>query len=252
MQHVSDTSLIFSAVRSGDAEAIGLLIQRYGNLLHSVATRILGSPDDAQRVARQCAMEIARAPYKLRGEPVVAIHERITRSASQHRSGNGPSPARDPAEEPHWEEIRPFLDPALLRVARRHRLIIILHYFQRHGQEELAEMLQVTQPVVAQRLRRALDSLRRRLVSLGAGCSMGQLMLLLARHGASEAPTGWVEAVADDAQREFVAQPTARRRGWVGLVTGWIIIAGLVAAVGFSYSSMWESAEATATQPVAK
>jgi hypothetical protein len=185
----------------------------------------------------------------VRGEPAVAIHELITRRATEAAPVNGQHRHRDPAEEPHWEEICHALDPALLRLSKRHRHIIIQHYFQRHAQDELAEMLQVTQPIVAQRLRKALEVLRGRLLAAGAGCSLGQLMMLLARHAASEAPEGWVSNVADASQKAIAEAGRSRRGGWLGIVTVWAVIGGLIVAVAASYSATRDSAEATTTQP---
>lgn len=236
MTQVSDASLLFAAARSRDGEAIGEFVRRYGQLLYSVALRVISAPDRAEELARKFAMEIAIDPDRVRGEPAVWLHDTITRRALDLEPQSNVE-RNDPAEEPEWDEIKHVVDRTMLKLSKRHRHMIIQHYFQRHAQDELAEMLQVNQPVVAQRLRKALEALRVKLVAANAGCSLGQLMMLLARHGASDAPAGWVEHVSADAQRKLANSPERKRRtGWLGLLMVWMIVMGVIFAVASSYN----------------
>lgn len=239
----SDANLVFAAARSRDGEAMTEIVRRYAQLVYTVGHRIAdGDAPSAERVARQCVSELAAAPNRVRGELSAWLHQRAVQAAratvNGHGASNGRRP-RDPAEEPGWDELRHYLDPALSRLSHRHRHIIIQHYFQRHSQDELAEMLQVAQPVVARRLRKALDRLRTELVRDGAGCSLAQLMMLLARHGTSEAPPALVEALSIDAQRQLAESPLRRGRRLAKLAA-WSLAAGMLAAVAMAYLS-WSS-----------
>lgn len=251
MQQTSDASLLFAAARSRDGEAIGELVRRYASLLYSVARRVSGDDGSAARLARQEVADLAERPDRIRGEPAVWIHESITRRTG---AAHPPAPAsrhRDLVEEPHWDEVGPAIDATMLRLSRRDRNIIIQHYFQRHAQDELAEMLQVTQPVVARRLRKALEALRLKLVQAGVGCSLAQLMMLLARHAASDAPPGLADELAGLASSHLQqTEASPSRTGWLGLFTVWAVVAGLIVAVAASYSgSASNPAGAHTTQP---
>jgi hypothetical protein len=91
--------------------------------------------------------------------------------------------------------------------------------------------------------------LRSRLVDAGAGCSLGHLMMLLARYGASDAPADVIAHVRDSAVRKIEFAPV-KRNGWLGILTVWAIVAGLIAAVALSYSRTRDSAAAhSSTQP---
>lgn len=242
--HPSDASLIFAAARSRDTDAIGEFTRRYAALLYSVGLRVSNNDDDARRLAGELALDVAADPDCVRGEPVVWLHQEATRRIALSHSTNGHKPGRDLVEEPHWDELRHAIDTALLRLRSRHRHIIIQHYFQRHSQDELTQILQVTQPVVALRLRKALEALRSKLVEAGVGCSLAHLMMLLARHGASEAPQQMVDQLAHDAADRLASAKPPRRTGWLGLIAVWAVIAGLIVAVAVSYSTLRNPAEA--------
>lgn len=271
LQQPSDANLVFAAARSRDGGAMDEIVRRYAQLVYTVGHRIAdGDAPAAERVARQCVGELAAAPHRVRGELAAWLHGRAVAAARAAVNGHGTDAAnnghpndngsggkatanrprpRDPAEEPGWEELRHHLDPALARLSQKHRHVIIQHYFQRHSQDELAEMLQVTQPVVARRLRKALEKLRTELVRDNAGCSLAQLMMLLARHGTSEAPPALVDALSADAKRQLAAAPSRRVR-LLAAVALWSVIAGMIAAVAMSYTSTsphGDAAEAAST-----
>lgn len=247
MQQQMDASLVVAAERSRDGEAIAEIVRRYGELIYSVGLRMTGDATVAADVSRDCVAELAAAPHRVRGELAAWLHKTAVRVAESRVSANGQND-RDPAEEPHWEEVCRAIDPALASLGARHRQIIIQHYFQRHTQEELAEMMQVTQPVVSRRLRRALDRLRAALVERGAGCSLAHLMMLLARHGASDAPRDLVDQLALNASEQIVTTP--RRARWFGIFAVWVVVAGLIIAVAASYSVTRNAAEATPAESV--
>lgn len=249
---------------------MGEIVRRYGQLVYSVGHRVADGDDPAATdVARRCMIELAAAPHRVRGELAAWLHTRAVQVATEraHGSTNGngngngdPAAAgrrpRDPAEEPRWDEIRHALDPALARLPHRHRHVIIQHYLQRHSQDELAEMLQVAQPVVARRLRTALEKLRGELVRVGMGCSLAQLMMLLARHGTSEAPERLIDELASDAAAKVTATAPGRRTRWLAALGIWSVVAGMVVAVAVSYSGSAprnppEEASAATTQPAA-
>lgn len=251
MHSASDASLLFAAARSRDGDAMGELAHRYIALVYSVAFRMTGNEAQSQQLTIELLSDIAAAPDRVRGEPAVWIHAQITRRAMEVTAGETRAQRSDPAEEPHWLEVAPAIDPALLRLSSRHRNIVIQHYYQRHSQDDLAEMLQVTQPVVNKRLRKGLDMLRTKLVAAGAGCSLGHLMMLLARHGASEAPMEVVAKARESAVRKLEFSP-AKQSSWLGILTVWAIVAGLIAAVALSYSRTRNSAEANPTSQPAE
>jgi RNA polymerase sigma factor (sigma-70 family) len=249
-QQPSDASLVFAAARSRDGDAMSEIVRRYGQLVYSVGRRIAGGDEPAHEIARQTLTELAHRPHRVRGELSAWLHNRAVRLASQRYPTNGNGHAhRDPAEEPRWEEIQHDIDPALSRLKHKHRHIIIQHYFQRHSQDELAEMLQVNQPIVAKRLRAALEAMRSELVRRGSGCSLAQLMMLLARHGESEAPPKVVDDLVSGTAHQLANAPPRRGR-WLAVLAVWSVIAGMITAVAMSYSGgRGDTAKAPSSRP---
>jgi|GEM_PF-3028436 len=246
MQYTSDASLLFAAARSRDGEAIAQLAQRYAALVYSVALRITAEPARAERLTVEVFGIIAAKPERVRGEPAVWIHEQITRRARELMADTVHPPRVDPAEEPGWDEVRHALDKALLRLSARNRNVVLQHYYQRHSQDDLAEMLQVTQPVVGKRLRKGLELLRGKLVEADAGCSLGHLMMLLARYAASDAPPQLIAKARAAAVDRLEASPE-KRGGWLGILAVWAVVAGLIVAVAASYSRTPDAAKANTT-----
>lgn len=178
----TDRELVERAA-AGDERAIGLLYDRYGQVLYAVAYRITGERADAEEVvvdafaqawreaprfeasrgsvagwltviARSRALDLVRAR---------ARRERITTAAASDRSG-GPLAMgdwrHDPSSGVDHSERRRQVRAALQALTPPQRQAIELAYFEGLSQSEIAERLREPLGTIKTRVRLGMEKLR--------------------------------------------------------------------------------------------
>jgi RNA polymerase sigma-70 factor, ECF subfamily len=179
---VTDGELVARAA-GGDERAIGLLYDRYSDVLYAVAYRIAGQRADAEEVVVEAFAQAWRdAPRFELGRGSVAgwlttiarsraldlvrarsRRERMTAAAAADRPGNPPAmgdlPA-DPAGSLDQDERRRQVQQALESLSPSQRRAIELAYFEGLSQSEIAERLQEPLGTVKTRVRLGMQKLR--------------------------------------------------------------------------------------------
>ena len=122
--HVDGVLLRRYAARH-DADAVAELVKRYGGLVFSTARRITGNDHDAEDVAQQCFLELARRAGTFSGPVIGWLYQlacnrslNFRRDSATRRAYEAKIPPRKPElpAEPTWAELEPLIDEAIASV----------------------------------------------------------------------------------------------------------------------------------------
>ena len=181
----TDTELVRRHLE-GDEGASQTLIQRYQDMVYSLAYRMLGDGEEARDVTQEVFLNALDALPRFRGESAfstwlhrIAANGCIARSRWRKRRRVTEIPAEDPGREaPDLSDDNPSaldlveelernsqLHQAVADLAEEYRMVIVLHYFQGLAYEEIAQALSVPIGTVKVRLFRAKRLLKRKLAA---------------------------------------------------------------------------------------
>ena len=113
---VSDAKLLEQYAQSRDAGAFAELVRRHSGLVYSTSLRLTGNAHDAEDVAQQCFMDLARAAASISSSLPAWLHVTATRrsvdavrSASARRRHEEAAMSKDRASDaqPTWEQVAP-------------------------------------------------------------------------------------------------------------------------------------------------
>jgi RNA polymerase sigma-70 factor, ECF subfamily len=171
---------------AGDESALGTLYDRYSPLLHSVARRIVGDPDDAEEVLEETFWQAWRQAGRYeesrgglstwlvmiaRSRAVDRVRAR--RRVREERWDELPEPAADtagddvsPLDSAQMDEVRRMVGRAVATLPPEQRQTVELAYFRGLSQSEIAEVTGQPLGTVKTRARLALQKLREALVVL--------------------------------------------------------------------------------------
>jgi len=190
-----DIILLQQYARHRDAEAFRELTARYAGLVYGTCLRVLGNPADAEDVAQECFLELARKAGAIRtslpgwlhalarSRAVDLARREATRRRYEQQLGG------QPIAPSSWAELEPYIDAALAKLPDQLRQPILLHYLLGCTQAETAERLNTTQATVSRRLDKGIEALRAHLRKAGLIVPAALLATLFSPHAASAAPT---------------------------------------------------------------
>jgi RNA polymerase sigma-70 factor, ECF subfamily len=179
---VDDRALV-TAVRSGDRDAFGLLVDRETAAVYRTCLRILGRPHDAEDVTQESFVAAYRSIGQFRGEGSlrgwllrIATRQSYRRLAQRRPDAEldaiGEARLADTSADPTRvvvaEERREDVRRAVNELTDPYREVVALRFF---GEMSLAEVAEATgRPIntVKTHLRRGLERLRPALVPEGS------------------------------------------------------------------------------------
>ncbi|MBI2205093.1 MAG: sigma-70 family RNA polymerase sigma factor [Candidatus Rokubacteria bacterium] len=184
---------LVESLRRGEAKAVEELVDRYGGWIYRVAVRVVGDPRDAEEIAQDVLLTVARKIGTFKGEAAFsswlyriaanAAYERVRarRSARQEIALDAVLPAFD-AEGRHigpvvdWSrdlenpavaaEMRAGLERAIAALPDEYRAVLVLRDVEGLPNEEVARALGLSVPAVKSRLHRARLFVRKELAPL--------------------------------------------------------------------------------------
>lgn len=174
---LSDQVLIRES-RSGSTVAFERLMARYERGVFHVAFSYTGTSDNALDVTQNVFLKVHRNLDLLREESQfrtwlfrIAVNESINWLRSQKRHLGHEELVEEalvdsgPAQDDLLERVekREFLKQGLSHLGPRHRLAVVLRYFDEMSIREIAECLQCSQGMVKNILFRSLKKMRARL-----------------------------------------------------------------------------------------
>jgi RNA polymerase sigma-70 factor, ECF subfamily len=178
-----DDSLLLSHGLQGDAEALNTLFSRYQRLLHALACRVLGGPEDAQDVVQNCLLQAFTKLKQFNHEGTfrswlvrILVNEAITvrrrrkgklassiASATDEKRGDMmdrlPSTRSDPEQALVRKQFVAALQGEVSRLSTPLRSAVLLCALEEYSAAEASEMLRVPQSTIRARLFRARKQL---------------------------------------------------------------------------------------------
>ncbi|MBM3476283.1 MAG: sigma-70 family RNA polymerase sigma factor [Armatimonadetes bacterium] len=193
----TDLELLARYVKLRDAGAFAELTSRHRDLVYGTCYRLLGDRADAEDVAQECFLHLARSGGRIKASVAGWLHRVAVRTslaardrdrARERAEREAGSMRPDRAAEPTWEEIKADVDRAIDRLPEDLREPLVLHFLQAKPQTAVAEELGLSQPAVSRRVGRAIERLRKHLGALGFGVSAAALVAFLEANTAEAAP----------------------------------------------------------------
>lgn len=194
-----DRALLGQYSRTHDAEAFAELVRRHAGLVYGASVRVIDNPHDAEDVAQECFLELARNADAITSSVAAWLHLRARsravdavrrRDARRRREEQAMKQKHaDSDSSPAWAELAPHVDQALAELPEELRAPLVLHYLEAKSQVQVAQELGVNQSTVSRRIEKGTEQLQARLKKLGVVASAAVLAGLLSENAAMAAPS---------------------------------------------------------------
>ncbi len=198
-----DAELLRQYAEESSEAAFTELVERYLNLVYSVALRVAGGDAHlAQDAAQLVFTDLARKARALSRRAMLAgwLHtsarfaaSKLVRAEHRRRIREQEAPAMPDIEHPSeetWVQLRPILDEAVGQLPDRDREAVLLRYFEGKEFKDVGAVLGVNENAARLRVDRALERLRRALTRRGVSLSSSALAAMLASQAVTSAPAG--------------------------------------------------------------
>lgn len=177
----SDLDLI-RYLREGNVEALGMLYDRHGSLVYTIALKILGHPSEAEDLTQEIFLTFwqkekfdpQRAVLSTylcvltRSRALNQLNRRRRRQRSLQRLRDNTPPielvAATPLENVALEEQSATLKTALSRLPDKQRQILEMHYYKGMSHSKIAHTLSMPLGTVKTNARQALIKLKTLLI----------------------------------------------------------------------------------------
>ncbi len=173
-ENASDAELI-TAVRSGDANAFGVIVRRYEGAVAATVIGIMGAGDEAEEVGHETMIKLYRSLDRFKGDSElktfltrIAINAALDALRRRQRNlkrfiaptadddgGNWEDQIPSDADHAQEYENRQAVNFALRQLKPEFRAVAVLRLMQGFSVEETADILQVAPGTVLSRLSRA-------------------------------------------------------------------------------------------------
>ena len=196
MRAMDDQTLLSQYVATQDADAFEELTRRYAGLVKGVCIRLLGNSHDAEEVAQECFLELARnAPdvhTSLGGwlrsaatsRSLNAIRSRSRRKIREREFGQEACATVSPFDLA-GSELHRLIQVALRELPDDLRLPMMMHYVEGQSQRDVATELGVNQSTISRRMQDALRQLRERLTQAGYAATAPAIIVLMQEHASA-------------------------------------------------------------------
>ena len=193
----SDTLLLEKYVRSRDVEAFAALAHRYEGMVYGTSLRVLRNSHDAEEIAQECFLSLARKPHSVRSSLPGWLHRMALNKAKnflkseQRRKRRERSAARQETRvtpEPSWDDIAPLVDQAIADLPDELREPVIAHFLQKQSHAEVAKSLNVNRSTITRRIQAGIEALRVRFGASGVTLSVAILTTILYEKSVCAAP----------------------------------------------------------------
>jgi RNA polymerase sigma factor (sigma-70 family) len=208
----TDHELLCAYVDHEDERAFTELVRRYQDMVHSACRRRIADLALAQDAAQTTFLLLAQRAAQLRAHSSLAgwlyqtalfqsanfMRREHTRDRAHERMQQDPSVELHAAvpEESAEEQIRPYLDDALLELEDDEREAVVLRYFGNRSLRDVGAALNTTEEAARKRVSRALERLAGFLKRRGATIASAATLGLVLTHKTEAAPIDLLPKIA--------------------------------------------------------
>ncbi len=174
---------LFAALRSGQKEALGIIYDRYGAFVYSLAIKVLANPQEAEDLTHEIFLGLwHRNIYDGTRGSVTSFLAVLTRSRAidklrshqkifkfLQRWGHAveaETPSPTPLEMASLEQRAQQVQNALLHLSEQQRKVLEMAYFQGFSQSQIAKQLNIPLGTIKSWCRQGLIKLRHTLQDL--------------------------------------------------------------------------------------
>lgn len=229
-------------VATGDSHAFGELVREYQGMVYATCVGVLERPSaDVDDAVQETFLKLSRSAGTIHGNVAAWLHAcarttaldcyRRARVRDRHERAV-PGAAADvsgPGERHETEEIRRVVGECVDELPSRDREVVVRYWFIGQTQQQIADVLGVSQVAVQRRLTGALEVLRRRCVQRGVAVAALMAMLGAPAAGAMVPP-----ALADRLAQLAPPRPV----GWSGTALaiggGALVLAATIAVLALT------------------
>jgi RNA polymerase sigma-70 factor (ECF subfamily) len=170
---------LYLSLRSGHAAALGVLYDRHAGLVHGLAFKVLGNPQEAEDLTQDIFLSLATSSYDpkrgslrtflailTRSRAIDRVRSRNTALAflGRWKAGSQES-SNTPLEYVFQNERSEEVRMALAQLSDSQQQILKMAYYDGFSQSEIAERLEIPLGTVKARARRGLLKLRQTLTT---------------------------------------------------------------------------------------
>jgi uncharacterized protein (TIGR03435 family) len=253
MLEPDDAALLREYTENGSETAFTTLVERYVNLVYSIALRRVGNPQAAEEITQAVFTLLAKKAKSLGARTVLTgwfyqttqwlaanfLRDEYRRQKREREAAMESMLNKTGTET--WSQIAPLLDDALAKLGERDRNAILLRFFDNKDFRGVGMALGTSEPAAKMRVNRALDKLRRFFVRRGIVLSAAAIGGAVSANSVHAAPAGLAKTISAMALTKSAVASTStltlvkgalKLMAWTKANTAVAVGAGLLLATG--------------------
>ena len=204
----TDHELLADYARTGNEAAFAQLVARHINLVHSAARRFTGNDPQAEEITQAVFLILARKAGSLGKNSILTgwlyqtarltaanLLKAETRRQMREQEAYMQSQENE-SDAAVWRQIAPLLDDAMGRLNATDRSVLLLRFFERQTNAEVAAALGTAEGAVQKRALRALEKLRTAFAKQGVTHTAQAIAGTVLVNSVQAAPTALVTKVS--------------------------------------------------------
>ncbi len=246
----TDQEMQLRWIERRDADAFAELVMLYAGMVYATCRRVLSDATDAEDVAQECFIELARTARVVKPSIGGWLHRVAVYRSLNHLRAESRRNARElrySAEQPtalvaEWDHVKPHLDAAIAELPEKLRLAVVHRFLEGKSQDEVAKDLGISRTAAQYRIHRGVDMIREELRHRGVIITAAALVELASSRTAEAAPASLIARLGEGAIAAYPVSGPAPFRG-IGkareAIFSWYGTSGIVASVVAAGAMVW-------------
>jgi RNA polymerase sigma factor (sigma-70 family) len=171
MMQVEELQII-AEIKRGNSNAYAVLVQKYQNVVFSIALKVLKNREDAEEIAQETFIKAYRSIQSFQAKSkfstwlfriayntcITAVRKKRFQTTGIEQMGEMEDAEGSYGEFPEEERVK-YLEMALTRLSEDDYTLIILYYYQDQNVEEISQVTGLSESNVKVKLFRARNKL---------------------------------------------------------------------------------------------